>query len=168
MEVRTGPIKLVRFLLSLVAWRCTRLDEQENLAKARPFWRDGAFLASSEAEFLAQIQPPDVGIVDDLVRRSLGQDLARVDDIGAVGEPQRFPHIMVGDQYADTAIGEMANEILDVADRDGIDAGEGFVEQHVIGPRGERTRDLDAAPLASGERNRRGFPQARDVEFVEQ
>ena len=60
------------------------------------------------------------------------------------------------------------DQILDVADRDRIDAGERFVEQHVIRPRRQRARDLDAAPLAAGQRDRRRLAQARDVELVEQ
>src|SRR4051812_14698677 len=62
----------------------------------------------------------------------------------------------------------MADEVLDVADRDRIDAGKGLVEQHVVRTRRQRTRDLDAAPLTAGQRDRWRFPQARDVEFVEQ
>src|SRR5205085_5266684 len=61
-----------------------------------------------------------------------------------------------------------ADEVLDVADRDRIDAGKGLVEQHVVRARGERARALDAAALAAGQRNRRRYAQARDVEFVEQ
>ena len=60
---------------------------------------------------------------------------------------------MVGDQHADAAIGEMADKILNVANRDRIDAGEGFVEQHIIGPGRQRACDLDAAPLATRQRN---------------
>ena len=103
-----------------------------------------------KAEFLAKVKAPYIRIVDDLIRAALRQDFPGIDDIGAVGETERFPHIVVGDQDADAAIGEMADQILDVADRDRVDAGEGFVEQHVVGPRRQRTRDLDAAPLAAG------------------
>jgi len=75
---------------------------------------------------------------------------------------------VVGDEDAYAAIGEMAHQGLDVADRNRIDAGEGLVEQHVIRPRGERTGDLDAAALAAGERDGRRLAQARDVELLEQ
>ena len=62
----------------------------------------------------------------------------------------------------------MAHEVLNVAHRDRIDAGEGFVEQHVIGAGGQRAGDLDAAPLAARQRDRRCVAQPCDVEFVEQ
>ena len=48
--------------------------------------------------------------------------------------------------------GQMAHQLLDVADRDRIDAGERLVEQHEGRARGERAGDLDAAPLAARER----------------
>src|ERR1700731_4294370 len=121
-----------------------------------------------KAEFLAKVKTANIRIVDDFVRTALGQDLPGIDEISAVGQPHRLPHIVVGDQDADAAIGEMAHQILNVADRDRIDAGKGFVEQHVIGARGQRAKDLDAAGLAARQRNRRCFAYERDVELIEQ
>src|ERR1700738_3071079 len=121
-----------------------------------------------KSEFLAKVKTAHIRIVNDFLRTALGQDLTGIDDIGAVGQSERFPHIVVGDEHADAAIGEMADEILNVAHRDRIDAGERFVEQHVIGSGRKRARDLDATPLAARQRNRRRFAQSRDVEFVEQ
>ena len=65
-----------------------------------------------------------------VVGRPFGQDMAAVDDIGAVDQSERFAHVVIGDQNADAATLEMAHEVLDVADRDRVDAGEGLVEQH--------------------------------------
>src|SRR5690606_30912234 len=89
-------------------------------------------------ELLAEIEPAHVGIADDVVRRAFGQYLAGIDDIGAVGQPQRFAHVVVGDQDADAAVGQMAHQVLDVADGDRVDAGERLVEQHVVRPRRQR------------------------------
>src|SRR5665647_3225503 len=86
-----------------------------------------------KAEFLAKVKTAYIRVIDDFIRTALGQDLTGIDDIGTVGQSERFPHIVVGDQHADAAIGEMAHKILNVADRDRIDAGKGFVEQHVVG-----------------------------------
>ena len=119
-------------------------------------------------EFLAKVKAAYIRIVDDLFRTALGQDLPGIDDIGAVGQAERFAHIVVGDQDADAAVGEVADQILNVADRDRIDAGEGFVEQHVVRTRRQRARDFDAAALAAGQRDRGRFAQPRDVEFIEQ
>src|SRR5262249_27148945 len=81
---------------------------------------------------------------------------------------ERLAHIVIGDEHADTALGEMANERANVVDRDWIDAGEGFVEEHKGRPGGKRTRDFDAAPLAARQPDRGRGSQAGDPEFVEQ
>src|SRR5437016_602131 len=120
-----------------------------------------------KSEFLAKVKTAYIRIVNDLVRTALSQDFPGIDDIGAIGETQRFAHIVVGDQDADAAIGEVAHQILNVADRDRIDARKRFVEQHVVRTRRERARDLDAAAFTAGQRDRRRLTQARDVEFIE-
>src|SRR5205823_4228700 len=117
-----------------------------------------------QPEFLAEIEPAHVGIGDDLLGAALGENLSSIDDIGAVGEAERLADIMVGDQDADAAIGEMAHQLLNIADRNRIDAGERLVEQHVVRTRRQRARDLDAATLAAGQRDRRRFAQPRDGE----
>src|SRR6185503_5828795 len=121
-----------------------------------------------KSEFLAKVKAAYIRIVDDLFRTALRQYLPGIDDIGAVGQPQRFAHIVVSDQHADAAVGEVADEVLNVAHRDRINAGEGFVEQHVVWTRRQRARDFDAAALAAGQRDRGRFAQPRDVEFIEQ
>src|SRR6185312_2599761 len=80
-----------------------------------------------KSEFLAKVKAAYIRIVDDLFRTALRQYLPSIDDIGAVGQPQRFAHIVVSDQHADAAIGEVADQVLNVADRDRIDTGKGFV-----------------------------------------
>src|SRR6185312_7528735 len=86
--------------------------------------------ACLEPEFLAQIESAHIGVVDDVVGATLHQHFPRIDDVGAVGQAQRLAHVMIGDQHADAAIGEMPHQRLDVADGDRVDAGERLVEQH--------------------------------------
>src|SRR5262252_3593156 len=119
-------------------------------------------------EFLAEVEPADVRVVDDVLGPALHQHLARIDDVGPVGEAERLAHIVVGDQHADAALGQVAHQRLDVADRDRVDAGERLVEEHVVRPAREGARDLDAAALAARERDRRRLAQARDVELLQQ
>src|SRR5215469_8213787 len=83
-----------------------------------------AWMRASHAELFAEIEAADVRVVHDILSPALHQDLARIDDIGAVGEAERLAHVMVGDQHADAAIGQVADQRLNVADRDRIDAGE--------------------------------------------
>src|SRR5271165_7610864 len=96
-------------------------------------------------EVFAEIKPPDVRMGDDLLRRPFRQDLAAVDDIGAIDQPKRLPHIVIGDQHADAASLEVPDEILDVADCNRVDAGEGLVEQHEGRLAAERARYLTTA-----------------------
>ena len=61
-----------------------------------------------------------------------------------------------------------ADQVADIADGDRIDAGQGLVEQHEGGMRGQRPRDLDAAPFAARQGQRRRAPQVGDGEFGQQ
>src|ERR1700681_1900602 len=89
-------------------------------------------------------------------------------DIGAVHETQRFAHIVIGNEYADSPLFQMPHQLLDVADRDRVDAGEGLVEQHEGGTRRKRPRDLHAPPLAARERDGGAATHANQIEFVKQ
>ncbi len=71
-------------------------------------------------------------------------------------------------EHADAAAGEVADEVLDVADRDRVDAGEGLVEQHEGRLAGQRPGDLAAPALAARQRDRGRLAQAGDVELLEQ
>ncbi len=99
---------------------------------------------------------------------ALHQDLPLVENIGTIDDPQRVANIMIGDQHPDTAILQVEHEIADIADRDRIDPGERLVEQNEMRRGGERTRDLDTAALAAGQRDRRGPAQMPDREFGKQ
>ena len=66
----------------------------------------------------------------DFVGGALGKHLAFGDNIGAVGDRQGFAGAVVGDQHADAALGEMAHQIADIIDGDGVHPGERFVEQY--------------------------------------
>ena len=72
-------------------------------------------------------------------------------------------HVVVGDQNPDAALAQLGDDRLDVEHGDRIDAGEGLVEQHE-GRRGDqRAADLDAAPLAAGQRVGVVLGQMRDA-----
>ncbi len=58
---------------------------------------------------------------------------------------------MVGDEHADAAVAEPADEPLQLADRDRVDAREGLVEEDVPRRREEAPRHLRPPPLAAGE-----------------
>src|SRR5258707_9996866 len=83
------------------------------------YWRDwSSDVCSSDlqrgqpldAEFFAEIEAADLGIVHDIVLAALHEDLARIDDVGPVGEVERLAHVMVGDEHADAAGGQTAQD----------------------------------------------------------
>src|ERR1700730_8543809 len=119
-------------------------------------------------EILAEIEAADFGVVDDVVLAALHQHLPRIDDVGPIGERQRLAHIVIRNQHPNAAGGETAHQPLDFHDRFGINAGKGLIQEHVAWPAGKRARNLDAATLAPGERNRGRLAVARDLEFVQQ
>jgi hypothetical protein len=53
------------------------------------------------------------------------------------------------------------DEAADVGHRDGVDAGEGLVQQQILRIGGEAARDLDPPALAARERQRRRAAQMR-------
>jgi hypothetical protein len=75
---------------------------------------------------------------------------------------------VVGDQHADGALLEEADDALDVEHRDRVDASEGLVQQDEGGLAAQGARDLQAPALAARERDRRVLAQVRDVQVLEQ
>ena len=63
---------------------------------------------------------------------------------------------------------QIADHLADVGDGQGIDAGEGLVQQHEGRLAGQRPGDLHPPPLAAGERDRRRGAQVVDVQLLQQ
>src|SRR5262249_61659092 len=66
---------------------------------------------------------------------------------------------------AEAARAEPADDLLDVADGDRIDAGERLVQQEVLRRGHERAGDLEPPPLAAGERVGRMARQRREIQL---
>src|SRR5690606_17750363 len=88
-----------------------------------------AFSIASHTEVLAQVHLADALVRKDLVRSSGGDHGAAVDDHCTVADAKGFAHVVVGDQHADAALGELAHDLLDVHHGNRVDAREGLVEQ---------------------------------------
>src|SRR5207244_7728435 len=82
-----------------------------------------------QAELGPQINTADLFVGRQAVARAALENHSVVHDVGAVGDPEGRPDVVVGDEHADAAIPQMKDDLLDVADGDGIDAGEWLVEQ---------------------------------------
>src|SRR6516162_5384200 len=96
-------------------------------------------------EFLAEVEPAHIGAIDHLVRPPLEEHLTGVDDVGTVDQAERLADVVIGDEDADAEAGEVADEGLDVADGNRVDAGKGLIEKHEGRSAGERAGDF-AAP----------------------
>src|SRR5206468_3991857 len=68
-----------------------------------------------------------------------------------IGDAEGLADVVVGDEDTDAASFEVEDDLLQVEHGDGVDAGEGLVEQDEAGRDAETTGDLDAAALAAGE-----------------
>src|SRR5690606_40120454 len=87
----------------------------------------------------------------------------------AVGDGQGLPHAVVGEEHAQAAPGpEVVDEGLDLADRLRVDAGERLVEQQEVRVDREAAGDLQAPPLAAGERVGAVVRQVAEVELLEE
>src|SRR5437762_1087381 len=69
------------------------------------------------------------GVVDQEVAGAVAFDAAFADDIGAVADLKSFADIVIGDEDADAFLAEAEDDLLDIVDGHGIDAGEGLVQE---------------------------------------
>src|SRR5438105_8215502 len=94
----------------------------------------GAWLVVLEPEVLAEVNLANVLIINDLPGRPRCEHAALVDDVRAVADAERLPHVVIGDQHADAALLEEADDLLDVEHGDGVDTRERLVEQDEARP----------------------------------
>ena len=83
------------------------------------------------------------------LRRASEEHLSVVDDAGAIDDVERLADVVIGDQHADVALLQLADQLANVGDGNRIDAGKGLVEKDDRRVGRERARDLAAAPLAA-------------------
>ena len=121
-----------------------------------------------QAERFAQVHPTHVGIGQQRIRSPLREHAAFIEDIRAVANAQGLADVVVGNQHSDAAVLQVAHDALDLADRNRVDAGERFVEQHQARLGGQRAGDLDAAALAAGQARADLVGDVVDLQFVEQ
>ncbi len=67
----------------------------------------------------------------------------------AVGDAERFLHIVVSDENADVAILEFPNDVLNVLYRNRVNASERLVEHYELWVDGKASRNLASATLAT-------------------
>ena len=77
------------------------------------------------------IEPLHIFILKNLVGLAFEKDLPLVHDRCAIDDLERLAHIVICNQDADAAPLQEQDEVADVANGQGIDAGERLVQQHV-------------------------------------
>src|ERR1700694_5505759 len=69
-----------------------------------------------QPELGPQINPTDLFVGRQAVRRAALENHSAVDDVRAVGDAQRLAHVVVGDEHADAAILQVEDDFLNVGD----------------------------------------------------
>lgn len=117
---------------------------------------------------LPQIDPAHHLVGGQLLGAAGLEDFALEHQIGPVGDGEGLLHVVVGDEDADIAGLEAGNVVLDILHRDGVDTGEGFVEEDEFGVGGQGAGDLGAPPLTAGEGVAVVLAHLVQVELVDQ
>jgi hypothetical protein len=102
-------------------------------------------------KFSPRYNPADVRVGGELQGRAVPEDAALADNIGAVRDLQSFADLWSVMSTPRPSPPQLGHHLLQVGHGDGIDAGEGLVQQHVARLAGERARDLRTPALPAGE-----------------
>lgn len=119
-------------------------------------------------EILTEVYPPDVTVVQDLLRMASGEDVAVIDNVSPIADTQGFPDVVVRDQDTDAELAEVGDMLLDINDRYRVNSSKWLVKQHEAGLGGECARNLHAPPLAAGQAHTEVFASFADMEILEQ
>ena len=85
-----------------------------------------------------------------MLRFTLGEYFAFAHDIGPVADTQGFTYVVIGNEDADIAIGELLNDALNIDYLDGVHPGKRFIEQYKTGFIGQCPCYFYSPPLAAG------------------
>jgi hypothetical protein len=102
------------------------------------------------SELFAQVNLAGYLTLQEFVLRTGDYDLTKVDDVGAMGDLQSIPNVMIGDEHPDTLSRKVHSDALDLVHRDRIDAGEGLIEQQKVRLDRQGAGDFRPASFASG------------------
>ena len=116
---------------------------------------------STHAEVLAKVDAPHHFIADDFVGSAALEDSAIVQNIGTIDNFECFPHVMVGDQNADSPRLQIVDKVADFADGNRINPGKGLVQQQIFGIRGQTACDFHPTPFATGKGDRSSSSRSR-------
>ena len=82
---------------------------------------------------MAQVNPPNIFVLNNFVRGTAHQNLSVMQDIGTVNNIQCFPHVMVCDQNTQAFILKVMHKRTNLIYGNWVNAGEGFIQQKIFG-----------------------------------
>lgn len=135
-----GLFLLGRLLLGRLLFGCVRGLSLAEFVERR---------TAPQFEVLSQIDLADHRVGSQLLGRTRLEDFTLEQQVGTVGDGQRFIDVVVGDDDADILVLQRSDDALDVFDSDRIDACERFVEQDEGRVDRYGTGDFGASPLAA-------------------
>ena len=112
------------FLLGRILFGCARGLSLAEFVERR---------TAPQFEMLSQIDLAHHRVGSQLLGRTRLEDFTLEQQVGTVGDGQRFIDVVVGDDDADILVLQRSDDALDVFDSDRIDACERFVEQDEAG-----------------------------------
>ena len=98
-------------------------------ARARPL---GESRAQARGQRRAEVDLGHRVVEDELPHRSGDLHLPVEHDVGAVHDVERLLDVVVADQHADPAVAQAGHDLLNVVDRNRIDARERLVQHHEL------------------------------------
>jgi len=98
----------------------------------------------------------------------VAEHLAGADHVTAIGDRQRLPLAMVGDQDRDAAVAKSADDLLNRMDGDRVDAGERLVEEDDPRLGDQAAGNFEPPLLAPRDVVRLRAADLHDVELLEQ
>ena len=101
-------------------------------------------------------------IFEDLLRRTVGNQMALAHYVGALTHGQRFTNVVVRDQYAKPAVAQVLNDTFDIDNGDGVNARKRFIQQDEFWVCCQRARNLNAAAFTTGQRLAEAVTQMLD------
>ena len=95
--------------------------------------RDDLAALELESELVSEVDVLDLLVCQDGFSVAFGDQLAIVDNVGDLADVQSIPHVVIGNQHADTFALEVMNDLFDIAYRDRIDTRKRLIEQNELG-----------------------------------
>ena len=119
----------------------------------------GAFygLGTLEDEAGSEVLGADVFIGGKLLRSAFLEDDALVKQVGAVCDGKGLTNVVVRDDDTYVAVLEFGDDLLDVLNGDGVNAGKRLVQEDELGVYGKGAGYLAATALTAGKLYAQGF-----------